>query len=79
MILPSKHRKNCESLLGLGSILIDLLNEPISLDRLWNEFSKINNTKKCPTYHSFDNFILALDFLFIVNKIDSNDNKLFLK
>ncbi len=71
MILPSKHIKNAESLLGLGGKLLSLLQKPMSIDELWLEFSKINsNKKKFPAYHSFDNVVLALDCLFIIDAIN---------
>ncbi|GAB6482696.1 hypothetical protein bcgnr5369_54220 [Bacillus cereus] len=73
MILPQKHVKLSESLFGLGSFLIQFIQKPISIDDLWNEFNKINNTEKFPTYHSFDNFILALDYLYLIGAIDQDD------
>ena len=76
MILPSKHIKNCESLLGLASILLPFLNEEASVEELWRKFQKINNTSLCPTNHSFDNFVLSLDLLFILEKVALNNDKL---
>lgn len=74
MILPSKHIRNCESLIGLSSLLLEKLSTPKSIEEIWFDFDKINDTKECPTYHSFDNVILALDLLFILEKISfSND------
>jgi hypothetical protein len=76
MILPSKHINNCESLIGLRSILLNKLKSPKSIEELWFEFDKINNSKECPTYHSFDNVILALDLLFVLRKISSSNNQI---
>jgi hypothetical protein len=76
MILPSKHIRNCESLIGLGSILLSKLEEPQTIDELWIEFEKINNTPDCPTLHSFDNVILALDLLFVLGKIKFNEKQI---
>jgi hypothetical protein len=72
MILPGKHTKIAESLFGLGGYILKFLDIPKSIDRVWLEFSRINNSKEFPAYHSFDNFILALDYLFIIGAIDSN-------
>lgn len=74
MILPSKHIRNCESLIGLSGIVVGLIEKPMSIDSLWSKFESINNTESCPTYHSFDNFILALDLLFILKTIELRDN-----
>jgi len=73
MILPSKHIRFSESLFGLGGILIGFLSSPKTIDELWNKYSKVNNTKKFPAYHDFDNVVLALDYLFVVGVIDINE------
>lgn len=74
MILPSKHIKISESFVGLGGVLLSLLqNEPCSIDYLWNKYNEINNTSKCPAYHNFDNVIKAINLLFMVGAIDTNN------
>lgn len=72
MILPTKHIRLSESLLGLSGYLLRYLHEPLTVDELWFKFSKINNSKTFPAYHSFDNMILALDCLYMINKIEIN-------
>ena len=45
----------------------------MSVDDLWMHYSKINNKKtKFPAYHSFDNVILALNYLFLIDAININ-------
>ena len=73
MILPSKHVRLAESFLGLGGILLQFLNKPLSIDEIWHKYSNINNSKKFPAYHSFDNIILALDYLFLIGAISINE------
>lgn len=73
MILPQKHIKVSESIFGLGSIIIELINKPKTFDNLWNDFQKVNNTKKLPSLHSLDNFIMALTFLFIIGAIQEGE------
>ncbi len=74
MILPQKHIKLSESLFGFGGVIMDLLGSKTkNLDALWNEFEKINNTDMFPTYQSFDNFLLALDYLFLIGAINQDD------
>jgi hypothetical protein len=70
MILPNKHIKLAESIFGLSSIVLSLIDSPISIDDLWVEFQKINNTDFFPAYHDLDNFMLALNFLFIIGSIE---------
>lgn len=72
MILPTKHIKISESLIGLSGYLLNFLKNPMTVDELWLEFSKINN-RKFPAYHTFDNVILSLDLLFLIGIIDIND------
>jgi hypothetical protein len=73
MILPTKHIRICESLIGLGGYLLKLLNEPMTIDNLWFKFSKHNN-HKFPAYHNFDNVVLSLNLLFIMGIIEINEN-----
>lgn len=74
MILPSKHISLSESLLGLaGVILTFLTRKPYTLDEVWQEYSKINNTRDFfPAYHNFDNVIMAINLLYLIGAIDIN-------
>ena len=69
MLMPDKHIKIAESLIGLGSFVLDALNAPKNIDSLWFDFQKVNNTELFPAYHSFENFILAVDFLFSIDAV----------
>ncbi len=72
MLMPAKHIRLAESLIGLGSFVLDALPSPRTIDELWNEFQGINNTRRFPAYHSFENLVLAVDFLFIIGAIDED-------
>jgi hypothetical protein len=72
MILPTKHIRISESLIGLGGYLLKLLKEPMTIDKIWIEYAKVNN-QKFPAYHSFDNVVLSLNLLFILAVIDINE------
>ena len=77
MILPSKHIRISESLVGLGAYLLSYLKDgPKSVDHLWFRVSKQNETKKAFAYHGFDNVVLALNYLFIIGAIDINSEGL---
>lgn len=73
MILPTKHIRLSESLFGLGGFVTYMLSNPKSVDELWNEFSKINDTELFPSYHSFDNFVLCIDYLFMIGFLKMNN------
>ncbi|PCJ22007.1 MAG: hypothetical protein COA96_15005 [SAR86 cluster bacterium] len=69
MILPKKHIRLTESIFGFGAFVLDVLERPMHLDDVWTRFSEINGTEKFQTYQTFDNFILTLDFLFLIGAI----------
>lgn len=56
MLLPDKHIRLAESLIGLGSFALEALEAPKTIDTLWSEFQAVANTSKFPAYHSFENF-----------------------
>jgi hypothetical protein len=70
MILPNKHIKNCESILGLSAILWELIGDKCSILLLWQKFQQVNGSFEFPTTHSFDNFILSIDLLYILGKVE---------
>lgn len=74
MILPGKHIRFSESLLGFGGKLLELLASPMTIDELWNKYSKVYDKGKFPAYHSFDNMVLALNFLFLIGAIEINND-----
>ncbi|MDO4926748.1 MAG: hypothetical protein Q3980_13960 [Turicibacter sp.] len=70
MILPKKHVKLSESLFAIGAILLTTLKDNPSVDKIWNT---ISNDKNLNITISFDNFILALDYLYTIGAIDINE------
>lgn len=80
MLSPKKHITIYESLLGVcGFILKSLKESEKSVDDIWSEFKRINDSRKFPGRHSFDNFILAIDVLYAINKVEQNNFKLKIK
>ena len=69
MLLPDKHITVSESLLGLGSLLLELLVVPSDVDMLHIECMKRFRMGGYPSYHTFENVVLALDFLFAIGVI----------
>lgn len=75
MILPSKHIRLSESLLGLGGVILSLLKEPKTIDEIWFQFSEINSNRKVlPAYHNFDNIVLALNYLYLIGVVSIDFN-----
>jgi hypothetical protein len=49
------------------------LKDPASIDSLWENFEAVNNTDAFPAYHTFENLVLAVDFLFTIGAIASDE------
>ena len=69
MLLPNKHIRLADSLIGLGSFVLEALEQPKSIDALWKEFKETVNSKHFPAHHSFENLILAVDFLYSIGAV----------
>jgi len=69
MILPNKYIKNGESLMGVSSLLLHLIKGEASVDKLWLEYRTYCTNEKIQYKVSFDNFLLAIDLLFIIGAI----------
>lgn len=74
MLLPQKHIRLAESLIGLSGFVLENLKNPTSIDSLWKLYEPVNNTEKFPAYHSFENFVLAIDFLFSIGIVTADDS-----
>lgn len=67
-LLPKKHITLERSYLGFGAQILSLINGGESIDALWQKCNSNSNVK-----HSFDDFILTLDYLYSINVIQVND------
>lgn len=76
MILPKKQLSLNESVLGFGAFLLDHIISPISVDDLWEYYKDSYENKRYPVKFSFDQFIMALDYLFIIGAIKENEGGL---
>jgi len=71
--MPKKHITISESLLGLGSIIIELLVKPMTVDDCWDIIrDKYIGKGIISNKHTFDSLILALDLLYAINIIEMN-------
>lgn len=67
MIIPNKHIATDRSLLGIGAVILESLDKPRSITTLWRQLSMKLTT--C----TFENFTLALDFLYAIDAIAFTD------
>ena len=70
MILPTKHMRPDRSLLGVGAQVLALLESPMTMSRLWDEFRTQAAGTGASAPISYQWFVLALDFLYIIGALD---------
>ncbi len=68
MILPTKRITEDRSLLGIGSDIVPLLDEPKTVSRLWTEFQE-RRRRTASSIVTYDWFVMALDILFMLDAI----------
>lgn len=71
MILPTKHVRTDRALIGVGAELLNILREPMTVSRLWNELRLCRSVASPNAPISYEWFVLALDFLFIVGAVQT--------
>jgi len=77
MILPTKHTKIEQSLLGFGSYILQIIEQGSTVDLLWSEYLKDLDKKEFLAKHSFDNLILTLVFLFSIGAIEEKNGVIY--
>ena len=81
MLLPNKYIKNSQSIIVLSGIIASIISfNKYSIDELWDRFQIHNGELNvCPYKHSIKNVILALNFLYVIGKVDiDNDSRVYL-
>ena len=70
MILPTKGITPDRSILGVGADVLGLMREePIGVSTLWERYAKYRKRHGCDAPVTFDWFVLALDFLYMIGAI----------
>lgn len=70
MLLPDKHVKICESILGLAALALANLDQPLPFDELMATLAPQFETPAWPAYHNAETVALALCFLYSIGLID---------
>lgn len=70
MIMPSKYLREDEALIGISAALLPLVENNGNLAALWE------SAKKIDAIGSFERFIFALDFLYLLGLVDLQNNKI---
>lgn len=69
MLMPTKHINTENALIGVGAIVLSLLDQKKTVSKLFFELQAARKQSDLPTIH-FDWFVLALDFLFSIGAIE---------
>jgi hypothetical protein len=76
MILPTKRLGPERAMLTIGAEILDLLTEPKTTSRLWNELSRLMSTRSSTRIVNYDWFILTLDLLYMLRSIEMDHGKI---
>ncbi len=74
MLLPDKHIRISESVLGVAGLLLATLSQPLSLDQLMGRVSPMFGSPDWPAEHGTDSVVLGLCFLNAIGLVDVADN-----
>lgn len=70
MILPTKHIRSDRSLLGVGAQVLEMLDSPMTMSKLWEEFRTRRSGSGPNAPISYRWFVLALDLLYMIGALD---------
>lgn len=68
MLMPTKHIKTENALIGVGAELLAILDKEKTASRLFHDLQEARRKNDLATIH-FDWFMLAVDFLFTIGAV----------
>ncbi len=72
MILPTKHIRPDRSLLGVGAQVLQILDSPMTMSKLWDEFRTRRSSPGPDAPITYRWFVLAVDLLYIIKALELN-------
>ena len=80
MILPTKGITPDRSILGVGGDILGLMREePVGATTLWEWYVKYRRRRGFDAPVTFDWFVMALDFLFMIGAVGLDDRERLVK
>ncbi len=76
MILPTKHLRPERAILTVGAEVLELLTEPKTVSRLWDELRHIMDERSSTRIVNYDWFVLTLDLLYILGTVEMDHGKI---
>lgn len=77
MILPTKRVGEDRALLTLGARILQWLDEPKTVSRLWDEIQRERTSQERSGLVTFDWFVLALDMLFALGVVSLRQGRIY--
>ena len=74
MLLPDKHVRLSESVLGLGAFVLSLLDRPRTADQLYQKVKEACEDRTLPAYHDFDSVTLTVLFLYTIGVVEATES-----
>lgn len=68
MLMPTKHIKTENAIIGVGGEVLDLLDHDKTVSRVFHDLQQKRKESELTTIH-FDWFLLAVDFLYAIGAI----------
>jgi len=76
MILPTKGLGTERAMLTIGAEILELLTEPKTVSRLWDELGHAKNERSSTRMVNYDWFVLTLDLLYMLGTIEMEHGKI---
>ena len=70
VLLPDKHIRLSESIIGFAGLVLSQIDKPDSFDAVWKRVRCFLDSSEWPAAHGVDNFVLALCFLHSLGAVD---------
>lgn len=70
MILPTKHVRADRALIGVGAEILDILKQPMTMSRLWDEVRGLRSLHAPNAPIDYQWFVLSLDLLYMISALE---------
>jgi hypothetical protein len=76
MILPTKRLGVERAMLTVGAEILELLTEPKTVSRLWDEMGRVMSERSSTRIVNYDWFVLTLDLLYMLGALEMDHGRI---
>ncbi len=76
MILPTKRLAVERAMLTIGAEILELLTEPKTVSRLWEELGHVMSERSSKRIVNYDWFVLTLDLLYMFGTLELDHGRI---